>query len=94
MSKFEVGDAVAVPATIQPGAFPGEHLVTLDTASGPVSGFVRDKDIVETNKTIHAVVQESTPTRLKVILSGSYFTTTGLAELAADWANTNVKAIA
>jgi hypothetical protein len=94
MPKFEPGESVSVPATIQQGAFPGEHLVTVQTATGPVSGFVRTRDIVTPNQAILAVVQESTPANLKVILSGSYFTTTGLAEFAADWAVRNVKVIA
>ncbi len=94
MPKFEPGESVAIPATIQQGAFSGEYLVTVQTATGPVSGFARIKDIVTPNQTILAVVQESTPANLKVILSGSYFTTTGLAEFAAEWASRNVKAIA
>jgi hypothetical protein len=94
MPKFAPGDAVAVPANVQQGAFPGEYLVTIPTSSGPVSGFVRDRDFVEHAKTIHAVVRESTPHVLAVQLSGSYFTTNGLAEFAADWARENVRAIA
>lgn len=94
MSEFRPGDVVAVPATIQPGAFPGEHLVTITTRSGLVSGFVRDRDIVESNKTIQAVVRDSTAAGLVVQLAGSYFTTNGLAEFAADWAKDNVKATA
>lgn len=94
MAKFEPGDGVAVPATIQQGAFPGEFLVTVSTQSGPVSGFVREQDIVEPNKTIHAVVRGSSSDGLTVLLSGSYFTTNGLAEFSTDWAAQNVKAIA
>jgi hypothetical protein len=94
MPTFGPGDGVAVPATIQQGAFPGEFLVTVPTQSGPVSGFVREQDIVEPNKTIHAIVRGLTPDGLSVQLSGSYFTTNGLAEFSADWAAQNVKAIA
>ena len=93
MPQFERGAFVAVPATVQPGAFPGEHLVTVSTTSGPVSGFVRDQDIIRSDK-IHAVVRESNSVSLVVHLAGSYFTTNGFAELAADWARDNVKAIA
>jgi environmental stress-induced protein Ves len=94
MPKFEPGEAVAVSADMQPGAFPGEYLVTVPTVGGPVSGFVRDQDIVDANKTIQAVVRESTASGLSVQLSGSYFTTNGLAELPVEWAKQNVKAIA
>jgi len=94
MGKFEAGTTVAVSATIQPGAFPGEHLVTVTTTTGPVSGFVRDQDFVEQNKTIHAVVHGPTDNGLAVKLSGSYFTTNGLVELSTEWAKRNVKAVA
>lgn len=94
MERFEAGEFVAVPASLQSGAFPGEYLVTVSTRSGPVSGFVRDRDIAEPNKAIQAVVRESTSTILVVQLSGSYFTTNGIVEFAADWARRNIKAIA
>ena len=94
MAKFEPGEAVSVPATVQPGAFPGEYLVTVPTVTGPVSGFVRDQDIVDPHKTIQAVVRESTLAGLSVQLSGSYFTTNGQAEFTAEWAKQNVRAIA
>lgn len=94
MTSFAQGDRVAIPVDIQPGAFPGEYLVTVSTRQGPVSGFVQDQDFVERNKTIQAVVGSSGPDSLKVQLSGSYFTTNGLVEFAADWARGNIKAIA
>jgi hypothetical protein len=94
MPEFKPGEVVAVPATVQPGAFPGEHLVTVSTRSGPVSGFVRDQDIVEPNKTIEGIVREWTASGLAVQLAGSYFTTNGLVEFGFDWAKENVRATA
>ena len=94
MPNFEPGESVAIPATIQQGAFPGEHLVTVQTSSGAVSGFVRDQDIVEPNKTIRGVVRKLTSATLEVELSGSYFTTNGLVALASDPLLNNVKVIA
>ena len=94
MAEFEPGAAVAVEASIQAGAFPGEYLVTIPARGGAVSGFVRTQDIVEQNKTIQAVVRKSTDDGLAVKLSGSYFTTNGLVELSAEWARQHVKAIA
>jgi hypothetical protein len=94
MAKFTAGEAVAVPATVQEGPFPGEYLVTVSTMTGAVSGFARDQDMVAPGKTIHGVVRESTQDVLSIQLSGSYFTTNGLAEFAIGWANQNVKAIA
>jgi len=95
MPKFEPGESVAVPAIVQDGAFPGEYLITIQTNSGEVSGFVRDRDFVTPQKTIRAVVRpESNPSVLALQLAGSYFTTNGFMEFAADWANRNIKAIA
>jgi hypothetical protein len=94
MAEFERGETVAVPATVQPGAFPGEHLVTVTTVAGAISGFARDQDMVDPTGTIHGVVVESTPSTLSIQLSGSYFTTNGLADFAAAWAKQNVKATA
>ncbi|MGH7160737.1 MAG: hypothetical protein ACREFS_11745 [Acetobacteraceae bacterium] len=94
MANFAQGERVAVPVDVQPGPFPGEHLVTVSTLSGPVSGFVQEQDFVQRNKTIRAVVSSSAPESLKVHLSGSYFTTNGLVEFSPDWAGSNVMAIA
>ncbi len=94
MPKFLPGDTVAVPVSVQPGAFADEFLVTVGTLSGNVSGFVRAQDIVEPGVSIQAKVRESTDSVLSVVLSGSYFTTNGLARLSAEWARNNVRAIA
>lgn len=94
MGKFEPGEIVAIPATLQPGAFPGEYLVTINTLSGDISGFVRDQDVVEPKHTIRAVVRESRGASLLVKLSGSYFTTNGFAEFSSAWATQNIKATA
>ena len=94
MPEFKQGDAVAVPASVQQGAFPGEYLVEVPARSGPISGFVRERDFVELRKTIQGIVRESTSSSLSVKLSGSYFTTNGLAEFAPDWAKANVKVVA
>lgn len=94
MHSFRPGDKVAVPATLQPGAFPGERLVTVATRSGPVSGFVTVDSVVDTDMTINGTVTTSSEDSLSVLLSGSYFTTNGLAEFSADWARKNVKTMA
>jgi hypothetical protein len=94
MAKFTTGEAVAVPATVQEGPFPGEYLVTISTMTGAISGFAREQDMVASSKTIYGVVRGATPTVLSIQLSGSYFTTNGLAEFATSWAEKNVKAIA
>jgi hypothetical protein len=94
MAKFEPGEIVAVPSIVQQGAFPGEYLVTIQTSSGEVSGFVRERDFVTPQKTIRAVVRSSSLAVLGVQLAGSYFTTNGFVEFTADWASKHVTAIA
>jgi hypothetical protein len=78
------GETVLVPTEVKDGAFPGEKLVTIETETGPVSGFVREKDIVSRNggRYLPAKVQRVTKTSLTVKLFGSFFTTTGLAEIS------------
>ena len=93
MHSFQPGDKVAVPATLQPGAFPGERLVTVTTQSGTISGFVSENNIIDPGKSIQAVVKASSEASLSVLLTGSYFTTNGLAEFSADWAQEYVKAM-
>ncbi len=84
MAKFAAGEAVAVPCDVRPGAFPGEFLVTVHTLSGPVSGFARAEDMAEMSAALHGVVQAARPEAVEVKLSGTFFTTNGLAEIRPD----------
>lgn len=84
MAKFAAGESVAVSCEVRPGAFPGEFLVTVNTLSGPVSGFARAADLVEPDAALHGVVKASRPEAVEVMLSGSFFTTNGLAEIRPD----------
>lgn len=83
MADFEPGERVAVQCDVQPGAFPGEFLVTVDTLAGPISGFVREGDLVE-HKSLRGKVMKVSAGALAVWLYGSFFTTNGLADLPAD----------
>jgi ISXO2-like transposase domain len=75
------GEKVFVPAKVEAGAFSGERLVTVHTQSGPVakSDFImQDRD----GHYLLAEVKNVTEHGLMVFLFGSFFTTTGLANLA------------
>lgn len=94
MPKFTPGELVRIPCEVQRGAFPTEWLVTFETAEGPVSGFVQS-DYVERAEGhegfIRGVVREVSADTVTVEVHGSFFTTTGLAYLRRDWANSNLQ---
>lgn len=77
------GQTVLVPTDVQPGAFPDEKLVTVNTISGPISGFAKNNFIVSRNNSnyLQARVKNVSTNVLTVVLFGSFFTTTGLADI-------------
>lgn len=83
MSQFHPGQEVLIPSEVGKGPFPGEQLVTFDTKSGSISGFVRDTMIAERGgrKFIRAIVREVTPESMTVWVQGSFFNTNGLAQV-------------
>jgi hypothetical protein len=86
VERMNPGEKVLVPTKVEAGAFPGEKLVTVDTKAGPVSGFTSNDYIIERpdGKYIVAEVKRVSDVALTVMLIGSFFTTTGLAEIAKD----------
>jgi hypothetical protein len=79
------GEKVLVPTEVGDGAFPNEKLVTVNTQEGPVSGFARADFIVRNNEGefLMAEVKNVSEAALTVRLFGSFFTTTGVADLPA-----------
>lgn len=95
MPKFVPGQAVLIHCEVQPGAFPTEFLVTFETNKGPVSGFVRGDSMRRTGDgegLLFGTVRDVSDDTLTVVVQGSFFTTTGLAYLSRDWANSHVRA--
>jgi hypothetical protein len=80
------GEKVLVPTEVEAGAFPGEKLVTVKTQQGTVSGFARNDVIIEQRGSQYLVaeVENVAAGDITVKLSGSFFTTTGLATVPAD----------
>lgn len=94
MPSFKPGQTIQILCEVQRGAFPTELLVTFETAEGPVSGFVRADSVKRSNDRegyITAEVKEVSADTLTVVVHGSFFTTTGLAYLNRDWANSHVQ---
>ena len=94
MTKFEPGQQVGIRATISSGPFSDESLVSIDTPSGPITGFAKKYDIHWLNEDegfVRAIVRTVEHDHVTVILAGSYFTTTGIAMLPAIWAANNLE---
>lgn len=77
------GERVMVPTEVGDGAFPGEKLVTVKTPTGPISGFTKADYIINNSDGQYLLAEVKTVSKkgLTVRLFGSFFTTTGLAEL-------------
>lgn len=86
MVRFEPGIWIGIPADVTTGAFPREILVTFETIRGPISGFVSPDQIVEKDgqKFIRGLIKEVSDESLTVLVSGSFFTTTGIAYLSKN----------
>ena len=80
------GETVLVPTSVKAGAFPGEKLVSIDTEGGVVSGFAKADSIVQRDNSQYllAEVKNVTAKVLTVKLAGSFFTTTGLADISSS----------
>lgn len=80
------GETVLVPTNVKAGAFPGEKLVSVETKDGIVSGFAKSDSIVEQSNAqyLKAEVKNVTRQTLTVKLAGSFFTTTGLADISSS----------
>lgn len=94
MPGFQPGQRVRVKCSVQPGAFADERLVTIDTATGPISGFVSAEHIVDEREQegyLSAVVSSVSKDMLTLWIDGSFFTTNGLADMSSTWAQSNVQ---
>jgi hypothetical protein len=94
MATFARGQAVEILCEVQPGPFPRELLVTFQSIEGPVSGFVGEDTLRRVDGEtgyLGAIVREVSDEALTVLVKGAFFTTTGLAYLARDWANSHVQ---
>ena len=84
MTNFDEGMSIYIPVTVSEGPFPGESLITIDALEGPISGFIRSDQIkmIEDKRVVEATVQGWKSDCLTVRLHGSFFTTTGIANIA------------
>ncbi len=91
-AAFKRNQFVRVPCQIAPGPL-DELLITVDTANGPISGFVKSDFLEEASSTsgyITGQIVAVSGDSVKVKLPGSFFTTTGVASLATAHLNQSV----
>jgi hypothetical protein len=83
MAGLAPGDEILVPTEAQSGAFPGEKLVTVSTETGPISGFAKADFVIRQDDGTYllAEVKRVLGDVVTVRLYGSFFTTTGLADI-------------
>lgn len=89
MPTLEAGAVIGVPCVVKPGPFSGERLISFDTVSGPISGFVRESELKivgEEEWYVRAVVQSVTDEEIEVRIRGSFFTTNGFATIPRQMA--------
>jgi hypothetical protein len=88
--SYRVGDSVLVRCSVQNGPFPDERLVTVETAEGRISGFVRQANLEpdpadSEHAFLRGTVVAATDDSVTVKLFGSFFTTaTGVALVAKN----------
>ncbi len=88
MAGFTVGELVGIECTVQPGPFSDERLISFDTVSGPVSGFVQESDLKQVGDKwrVRALILAIRGDILEVRVRGSFFTTNGLAAVPQRYA--------
>jgi hypothetical protein len=83
MAGLARGEKILVPTDAKSGAFPGERIVTISTETGPISGFTKTDFIISQDDRTYllAEVKKVLADVITVKLYGSFFTTTGLADI-------------
>ena len=97
MTKFKPGQLVRIRCSVQPGPFPNEFLVKIETDRGEISGFVRSSFLLEQSGAkafILGRIQGVAANSVQVTIPGSFFTTaSGLTSVSSDWAQTNLQSV-
>ncbi len=93
MVGFKPGQRVSIPCDTQPGAFPDEFLVRIETDKGVAPGFLKNDHLI--NRKGRSYVQgegaEASSESVKVRIPGSFFTTAaGLTTASSGWATNNL----
>jgi hypothetical protein len=85
-----------MPCAASRGGPLGEAVVTVESAQGPISGFVRPDEVTGEGEEalLRAWVVKVTDEFITVEVAGSFLTTAaGRAALRADWASANLRPV-
>jgi hypothetical protein len=87
---FKVGDFIGIKCEVQPGPFSDEHLVTVETVDGAISGFVHESELRHEGDKwqVRGKVRRVSPDAIEVWILGSFFTTNGIASVPPHLAMT------
>ena len=94
MKDFVPGEVIEIPCSIGPGAFLGEYFVTIQLDGEEVSGFVPAVHVSGDggrSAYISGKIEQVLGPILTVRIPGSYFTTTGIANISQQWAAENTR---
>jgi len=90
MADFEPGQSVKIACSVEPGAFPGERLVMVESEGEKISGFVRE-EFVREGYVLGRIVSVEV-NRIIVKIPGSFFTrAAGRISFSAGWAISNLR---
>jgi hypothetical protein len=83
MVEFKVGDVIGVRCRVQPGPFSDERVVTIETTTGPISGFVSVDELKQEDGAwfVRSTVRALTHDEIEILIKGSFFTTNGVASV-------------
>ena len=88
--SFAVGQTVRIPCSVEPGAFPGEQLITIQVGDERVSGFVRSE--YTRDKYVLGTIVGMGDDTVTVHIPGSFFTkASGRTMVPAAWASANLQ---
>ncbi|MDE0702857.1 MAG: hypothetical protein OXH59_03950 [Rhodospirillaceae bacterium] len=94
MKLYEPGTVIEIPCSIAPGAFPTEYFVAIPLDGEVINGFVPTHYISENGGAsayIPGTVERVTGSIITVRVPGSYFTTTGVADISQQWAEDHAR---
>ena len=89
MKLYEPGTVIEIPCSIAPGAFPTEYFVAIPLDGEVINGFVPTHYISQNGGSsayIPGTIERVVGSMLTIRMPGSFFTTTGVADISRTWA--------